>query len=169
MFVCAGGALPVITRRHRRSPVRPTAAVVEADTGSGGDPQRPSAAGDLGLGAANRESSTLIDRLEAPASTTYQERCACPRRILFLWPGFGDAAPAFAREISPECDATLAIGCRFVRSRPRAMGRAPGAHWCMSTSTQRPSVRNHKTGFAIQSDAPLRRGVAAASHAAPTR
>ena len=32
---------------------------------------------------------------------------------LSLWPGFGDAAPPFARDVAASCDATLAIGCRF--------------------------------------------------------
>jgi acetolactate synthase-1/2/3 large subunit len=32
---------------------------------------------------------------------------------LFLWPGFGRAAPPFARAVAKDCDLMLAIGCRF--------------------------------------------------------
>ena len=32
---------------------------------------------------------------------------------LWLWCGFGTAAPPFVRKIAASCDLTLAIGCRF--------------------------------------------------------
>jgi acetolactate synthase-1/2/3 large subunit len=44
---------------------------------------------------------------------------------LFLWPGFGDAAPAFARDVAASCDATLAIGCRFGEVATGSYGMTP--------------------------------------------
>lgn len=56
----------------------------------------------------------LAERLEAPVSTTFQGKGIFPEdHPLFLWPGFGTAAPAFVRKIADGCDAVLAIGCRF--------------------------------------------------------
>lgn len=108
----------------------------------------------LGLGAANAKVVELIERLEAPVSTTYQGKGVAPEtHPLFLWPGFGDAAPAFVREIARECDATLAIGCRFGEVATASYGiEPPGPLIHVDID---PSVlgRNHRTAVAVQSDA----------------
>jgi acetolactate synthase-1/2/3 large subunit len=70
----------------------------------------------VGLGAqgAQRELIALAERLEAPVSATIQGKGVFPEsHPLFLWTGFGTAAPAFAREIAQQRTVTLAIGCRF--------------------------------------------------------
>jgi acetolactate synthase-1/2/3 large subunit len=70
----------------------------------------------VGFGAARatEEVLQLAERLDAPVATTFTGKGVFPEsHPLSLWPGFGDAAPKFAREIARECDATLAIGCRF--------------------------------------------------------
>lgn len=70
----------------------------------------------VGAGAASAASDLvqLAERLEAPVSTTIQGKGVFPEtHPLFLWPGFGDAAPSFARKVARSCDAVLAIGCRF--------------------------------------------------------
>ncbi len=56
----------------------------------------------------------LAEALDAPVSTTFQGKGVFPEEHpLFLWPGFGRTAPAFARRIADRCDLTIAIGCRF--------------------------------------------------------
>jgi acetolactate synthase I/II/III large subunit len=70
----------------------------------------------LGLGAlpAADRLVELAERLDAPVATTFQGKGVFPEsHELFLWPGFGEAAPAFARRVAASCDAVLAIGCRF--------------------------------------------------------
>lgn len=70
----------------------------------------------LGLGALPAAGALveLAERLEAPVTTTFQGKGVFPEdHPLFVWPGFGAAAPSFARGIAADCDAVLAIGCRF--------------------------------------------------------
>ena len=70
----------------------------------------------VGLGAlpAAENLVALAERLEAPVATTFQGKGVFPEdHPLALWPGFGSAAPKFAREIAGDCDLVLAIGCRF--------------------------------------------------------
>lgn len=82
----------------------------------------------LGLGAAGAGDDlvALAERLEAPVATTFQGKGVFPEsHPLALWPGFGDAAPPFARSIAAECDATLAIGCRFGEVATASFGVTP--------------------------------------------
>ena len=70
----------------------------------------------VGLGAlpARDHLVALAERLDAPVASTFQGKGVFPENHpLALWPGFGDAAPPFARKVAAECDAVLAIGCRF--------------------------------------------------------
>ncbi len=137
-------------------PFVPTATAVEADTAQAAailnSAKRPLVY--LGLGAASAKVVELIERLESPVSTTYQGKGVVPEtHPLFLWPGFGAAAPAFAREIARECDATLAIGCRFGEVATASYGlEPPGPLIHVDIDASVPG-RNHKTALAIQSDA----------------
>jgi acetolactate synthase-1/2/3 large subunit len=80
----------------------------------------------VGLGAAGADLVALAERLEAPVSTTFQGKGAFPEsHPLSLWPGFGAAAPEFARDVAASCDATLAIGCRFGEVATGSYGMRP--------------------------------------------
>jgi acetolactate synthase-1/2/3 large subunit len=84
----------------------------------------------LGLGArgAGALLVELAERLEAPVATTFQGKGVFPEtHPLFLWPGFGDAAPGFVRKIARDCDLTLAIGCRFGEVATASYGLTPPA------------------------------------------
>ena len=80
----------------------------------------------LGAAGANANLVALAERLEAVVSTTFQGKGVFPEsHPLFLWPGFGAAAPPFVREIVRNCDATLAIGCRFGEVATGSYGAIP--------------------------------------------
>jgi acetolactate synthase-1/2/3 large subunit len=80
----------------------------------------------FGAAAAREDVVRLAERLEAPVATTFTGKGVFPEsHPLFLWPGFGDAAPRFAREIASACDATLAIGCRFGEVATGSYGLQP--------------------------------------------
>src|SRR5580658_6588319 len=54
------------------------------------------------------------ERLESPVATTFTGKGIFPEsHPLWLWCGFGAAAPPFVQKIAAGCDLTLAIGCRF--------------------------------------------------------
>lgn len=70
----------------------------------------------LGAGAAGTGGGlvSLAERLGAPVATTIQGKGVFPEsHPLFMWNGFGNAAPPFVRDIAADCDRILAIGCRF--------------------------------------------------------
>ena len=70
----------------------------------------------LGWGAATAGADLvrLAEALGAPVATTITGKGVFPEsHPLFLWNGFGDAAPPFVRAVADDCTVTLAIGCRF--------------------------------------------------------
>ncbi len=68
----------------------------------------------LGAAAAGADLVALAERLEAPVATTFEGKGIFPEsHPLWLWCGFGAAAPPFVQKIAKDCDLTLAIGCRF--------------------------------------------------------
>ncbi len=82
----------------------------------------------VGAGAvdAAADVAAVAELLEAPVSTTFQGKGVLPEdHPLFLWPGFGAAAPPFAREVAASCDLTLAIGCRFGEVGTGSYGMEP--------------------------------------------
>jgi acetolactate synthase-1/2/3 large subunit len=83
----------------------------------------------------------LAERLEAPVSSTFQGKGVVPEsHPLFLWPGFGAAAPPFVQEIVRGCDATLAIGCKFGEVATGSYGAIPRVRSCTSTSRETSSA-----------------------------
>jgi len=82
----------------------------------------------LGLGAAGAGADLvrLAEGLGAPVATSFQGKGVFPEsHPLFLWPGFGEAAPPFVRGIVRDCDATLAIGCKFGEVATGSYGLEP--------------------------------------------
>ena len=82
----------------------------------------------LGLGAAGAgvDLVALAERLDAPVATTFQGKGVFPEtHPLWLWCGFGAAAPPFVQKIAASCDLTLAIGCRFAEVGTGSYGLQP--------------------------------------------
>jgi acetolactate synthase-1/2/3 large subunit len=91
-----------------------------------GKARRPLIYVGAGAAASRDQLLALAERLEAPVSTTYQGKGVFPEtHPLFLWPGFGDAAPPFVRDVVSSCDLTLAIGCRFSEVGTGSYGLVP--------------------------------------------
>jgi acetolactate synthase-1/2/3 large subunit len=110
----------------------------------------------LGLGAsgAGADLVALAERLEAPVSSTFQGKGVFPEsHPLFLWPGFGDAAPQFVRRIAGECDATLAIGCRFGEVATGSYGMTPPAPLIHVDIDAEAVGRNFPASLAVTGDA----------------
>jgi acetolactate synthase-1/2/3 large subunit len=82
----------------------------------------------LGLGAAGAAADlvALAQRLDAPVATTIQGKGVFPEsHPLWLWCGFGSAAPGFVQKIAADCDLTIAIGCRFAEVGTGSYGLIP--------------------------------------------
>jgi acetolactate synthase-1/2/3 large subunit len=82
----------------------------------------------LGLGAieAGADLVALAERLNAPVATTISGKGVFnEEHALWLWCGFGAAAPSFVRKIAASCDLTLAIGCRFSEVGTGSYGMPP--------------------------------------------
>ena len=110
----------------------------------------------VGFGAAGAGANlvTLAERLEAPVSTTFQGKGVFPEsHPLFLWPGFGAAAPPFVREVVRGCDATLAIGCRFGEVATGSYGAIPPGTLVHVDLSPDVLGRNYPAAVAIAADA----------------
>jgi acetolactate synthase-1/2/3 large subunit len=82
----------------------------------------------LGLGAIEAGAGlvALAERLNAPVATTISGKGVFDEtHPLWLWCGFGAAAPSFVRKIAASCDLTLAIGCRFSEVGTGSYGMTP--------------------------------------------
>jgi acetolactate synthase I/II/III large subunit len=82
----------------------------------------------VGLGALDASASlvALAERLNAPVATTISGKGVFNEtHPLWLWCGFGAAAPSFARKVAASCDLTLAIGCRFSEVGTGSYGMTP--------------------------------------------
>ena len=110
----------------------------------------------VGLGAAGAGADlvALAEKLEAPVSSTFQGKGVFPEsHPLFLWPGFGAAAPSFARVVAGGCDATLAIGCRFGEVATGSYGMTPPAPLIHVDIDPTVLGRNFPADIAIAGDA----------------
>ena len=110
----------------------------------------------LGLGAAGAGAAlvSIAERLEAPVSTTFQGKGVFPEsHPLWLWPGFGDAAPTFARDVAASCDVTLAIGCRFGEVATGSYGLTPPGKLIHVDIDPQVPGRNYAADLAVAADA----------------
>jgi len=110
----------------------------------------------LGLGAAGAGADlvALAERLDAPVATTLQGKGVFPEtHPLALWPGFGRAAPAFARRIAAACDLTLAIGCRFGEVGTGSYGLEPPGPLIHVDIDPQVFGRNFPAALAVEADA----------------
>ena len=110
----------------------------------------------VGLGAAGAGDRLieLAERLEMPVASTIQGKGVFPEsHALFLWPGFGDAAPAFVRRIAGECDLTLAIGCRFGEVATGSYGLEPAGRLVHVDVDPAVPGRNFAADLAVVADA----------------
>ncbi|HTR21741.1 MAG TPA: thiamine pyrophosphate-binding protein [Gemmatimonadales bacterium] len=110
----------------------------------------------LGLGAAGAgvDLVALAERLQAPVATTFQGKGVFPEsHPLFLWNGFGDAAPPFVREVARGRNATLAIGCRFSEVGTGSYGVAPPRPLIHVDIEPAVLGRNFPTDLGLEADA----------------
>ena len=110
----------------------------------------------IGLGAAGAASDlvALAEKLESPVSTTFQGKGIFPENHpLWLWCGFGDAAPSFVRKIAAGCDATLAIGCRFSEVGTGSYGLQPPGQLIHVDIDPGVLSKNYAAALPITSDA----------------
>ncbi len=110
----------------------------------------------LGLGAADAGADlvALAERLAAPVATTFQGKGVFPEsHPLFLWNGFGPAAPPFARDVARTCTATLAIGCRFGEVGTGSYGLDPPQPLVHVDIDPAVPGRNYPAALAVAADA----------------
>lgn len=107
-----------------------------------------------GYGAAGADLVTLAERLEAPVASTFQGKGVFPEsHPLALWPGFGNSAPPFARNVAASCDLTLAIGCRFGEVATGSYGAPPRGPLIHVDIDPDAVGRNYAADVAINADA----------------
>jgi acetolactate synthase I/II/III large subunit len=110
-----------------RAPVpAPSPEAVERAAALLRDARRPLLYYGAGALEARDDLLALVERLEMPFSSTFTGKGILREsHPLFLWAGFGDAAPPFVRKVAAECDVTLAIGCRFAEVGTGSYGIEP--------------------------------------------
>jgi acetolactate synthase-1/2/3 large subunit len=110
----------------------------------------------LGLGAAGAGTDlvALAERLDAPVATTIEGKGVFPEsHPLWLWCGFGAAAPSFVRKIAANCDLTLAIGCCFSEVGTGSYGLEPPGKLVHVDIDGSVFDRNYRAEAAVTADA----------------
>lgn len=110
----------------------------------------------VGLGAMEAEADlvALAERLNAPVATTFEGKGVFnEKHPLWLWCGFGAAAPPFVQKIAASCDLTLAIGCRFSEVGTGSYGMQPPGKLIHVDIDPAVLGRNYAADLAVVSDA----------------
>ncbi len=110
----------------------------------------------VGYGA-RRTGPALVDlaqRLGAAVATTIQGKGVFPEtHPLWLWNGLGASTPPFVREAAGDCDAMLALGCRFGEVATASYGFTPPEALVHVDINREVLNRNYPAKVAIESDA----------------
>jgi acetolactate synthase I/II/III large subunit len=107
----------------------------------------------LGAAAAGIDLVALAERLNAPVATTIQGKGVFPENHpLWLWCGFGAAAPPFVQKTAASCDLTLALGCRFSEVGTGSYGLQPPGKLIHVDADPSVLGRNYPANLAIVSD-----------------
>ena len=113
----------------------------------------------LGNGCADTPQADLValaERLQAPVATTIQGKGVFPEsHPLWLWCGFGAAAPKRLRGIAGSCDATLAIGCRFAEVGTASYGIEPPRPMIHVDVDPEVLGRNYEADLPVRADAAI--------------
>lgn len=118
-----------------------------------GTSRRPLLYVGAGAASAREEVLALAEVLEAPVTSTFQGKGVFPEsHPLFLWPGFGAAAPRFVRDVVSSCDATLAVGCRFGEVATGSYGLEPPGRLIHVDVDPEVLGRNFPVALAIPAD-----------------
>jgi len=110
----------------------------------------------LGLGVvqASADLVALAERLNAPVATTISGKGVFNEtHPLWLWCGFGAAAPSFVRKIAASCDLTLAIGCRFSEVGTGSYGMTPPGKLIQVDIDPSVLGKNYPADLSVVSDA----------------
>jgi acetolactate synthase-1/2/3 large subunit len=110
----------------------------------------------LGAGAAGAGNDLvkLAERLEAPVATTFQGKGVFPENHpLWLWCGFGEAAPPFVQKVAAGCDLMLAVGCRFSEVGTGSYGLKPPGKLVHVDVDASVIGRNYPTEMGVVADA----------------
>jgi acetolactate synthase-1/2/3 large subunit len=110
----------------------------------------------VGYGA--RDASGLLgelaQRLGSPVATTIQGKGVFPEtNPLWLWNGLGASAPPFVRDATRDCDAMLAIGCRFGELATASYGFTPPSTLIHVDINRDVFNRNYPARLSIEADA----------------
>lgn len=146
--------LPPASRPAPPPRPEPAAALLRRVVDLVGSARRPLLYVGAGAAGAVAQVRELAERLEAPVSTTFQGKGVFPEdHPLFLWPGFGAAAPPFAREVASSCDLTLAVGCRFGEVGTGSYGLEPPGSLIHVDIDPDALGRNYPADVALAADA----------------
>jgi acetolactate synthase-1/2/3 large subunit len=107
-----------------------------------------------GARAASAQLVDLAQRLGAPVATTIQGKGVFPEtNPAWLWNGLGQSAPHFVRDATDDCDAMLAIGCRFGELATASYGFTPPSNLIHVDINRDVFHRNFPARLAIEADA----------------
>ncbi|MBI2069189.1 MAG: thiamine pyrophosphate-binding protein [Elusimicrobia bacterium] len=107
-----------------------------------------------GAKACQAELIELAEKLGAPVVTTVQGKGVFPEHHpLWLWNTFGNAAPAFVRNIMDRADCLLAIGCRFGEVATASYGLQTPENLIHVDINKDVFHKNYPAKLAVESDA----------------